>query len=205
MRLSQDNPGFLKKTLGFLGRKYQFFPSLFPPKKISRTRKLIGLFVMVVLMGIAFAFAQGSFRTFKIVSASMEDAIQIGDCILVDARQPVVPRRGDIIAVKNPDRSYDWLCKRAVAIPNDKIEFFLGDIYVNDKKIKGKRSRWSSLMSISPGYHVQQLGEDEYFVLGDNRDRSYDSRYFGTVHSKDLIGITTRIYWPPLRAHSLKE
>lgn len=205
MRSSQDSPGFLQKTFGFLAKGLRFISSFFTKHKISRTRKIIGLFLMVGLMAIAFAFAQGSLRTFKIISASMEPAILVGDCILVDARKPVTPRRGDIIALKNPEKPSDWLCKRVAALPNDKIEFRRGNIYVNNKKINTERMRWSSLMRIRSRYHVQQLGPNEYFVLGDNINRSHDSRYFGTVDSEDLIGITTRIYWPPSHARSLKQ
>lgn len=175
-------------------------------KKISRTRKIIGAIVMVVLMSIAFAFAQGTFRTFKIVSSSMEPAVQIGDCLLVNASRPVRPKRGDIVAVKNPDSPYEWLCKRVVALPHDKIKFFEGYTYVNDEKLPSvERFPWSQLMLIKPWYHLQELGDDEYYVMGDNVKKSHDSRYFGPVHDKDLIGIMTRIYWPPSRARSLKK
>ena len=175
-------------------------------KRVSRARKWITAAAMVVLMAAAFAFAHGSLRTFRIVSESMTPTLQVGDCVLVDARKSCRARRGDVLAVRQPDQPLNWFCKRAAGIPGDRVEFRDSHLYVNGEQQNGESYVLTDLEPISSRgrSYVFQLRDDEYYVLGDNQRDSYDSRAFGPVRRRDLIGVVTRIYWPPRRAHSLR-
>ncbi|NQU42137.1 signal peptidase I [bacterium] len=173
--------------------------------RVSTPRRWIGLALCVILFSILIAFAMGRFRTFRVTSASMEPTVQIGDFLLVDSRTPIVPDRGDIVAVKNPDLPVEWLCKRVVGLPNDRIEIARdGYLYINGKNessvnyyVNGRMKRGQTL-----NFH---LDPGQYFVMGDNRDNSFDSIDFGLVQQNGMLGIVRRIYWPPSRFHSLSD
>jgi signal peptidase I len=175
-----------------------------PGKDISTLRKIVGAILVVILMTTAFGFAQGWFLAFEVNSESMNPTINPGDCLLVDTRRSVMPKVGDIIAVKNPEDPVSWLCKRIVAIPNDQVRFIKYRFYRN--------GQLQSATSFAPGDKMDewgnlnlQLREDEYFVMGDNQIDSHDSRDFGPVRASNLIGRVTSIYWPLNRIQSLSQ
>lgn len=154
-------------------------------------------------------------QAFKIPSGSMIPTLQIGDHILVnkfiygtkipfsDKRILVFnkPERGDIIVFKYPeDPSRDFI-KRIVAVEGDMIESKNKTIYVNGKPLKEPYAQHTDT-SVRPGgieprdnfgpYIVQK---NKYFVMGDNRDQSYDSRYWGSVDMKEIRGKALILYW----------
>jgi len=174
------------------------------PKKISSLRKVVGFIAMVVLMSIALAFTAGAFLTFEIVSESMGPTLQIGDRLFVDARKPVRPRVGDIIAFREPTQPTLLICKRVVAEPYDEVEFLTAFLLVNGKKQRAARYHLGDMIPRDGNYSLK-LGADEYYVLGDNEAFSNDSRDFGPVSTSDMVGIVRRIYWPPSRAASLSS
>ncbi len=124
------------------------------------------------------------------------------------------PKRGEIIVASIPDfLSGNHFIKRIVGMPGEKISIKPPYIYINGKKLESP----SIIKKISEGKNGYcfpfinkkallksetdeiQLGKDEYFILGDNSRRSLDSRYFGAIKGKYIIGRITRIYWPPSR------
>lgn len=154
-------------------------------------------------------------QAFKIPSGSMIPTLQIGDHILVnkfiygtkipfsDKRILVFkePERGDIIVFKYPeDPSRDFI-KRIVAVEGDVIESKNKTIYVNGKPVKEPYALHTD-NSLRPGgieprdnfgpYIVQK---NKYFVMGDNRDQSYDSRYWGYVDMMEIRGKALILYW----------
>jgi signal peptidase I len=173
-------------------------------KDISTLRKVVGAVLVVILMTAAFGFAQGWFMAFEVNSESMYPTINPGDCLLVDTRQSILPKVGDIVAVKNPEDPVSWLCKRVVAVPNDQVRFIKCRFYRN--------GQLQSPIVYLPGDKMDeagnltlQLDRDEYFVMGDNQADSHDSRDFGPVRASNLIGRVTRIYWPLDRIQSLTQ
>ena len=90
--------------------------------------------MLVVSFTIVISFAAGRLRTYQVTSSSMLPTIRIGDRILVDARKTVVLRRGDIVALSDPEDPdfSEGLCKRIVAIPSDNIAFRNGYFVIND-------------------------------------------------------------------------
>ncbi len=154
-------------------------------------------------------------QAYKIPSGSMKPTLQIGDHILVSkfnygVKLPLLrstlipvgtPKRGDIVVFIYPeDRSKDFI-KRLIGLPGDTIE-------IRDKKILLNGLPWSDTHGVYvdnlviPGsvqprdnFGPVTVPEGSLFVMGDNRDESYDSRFWGFVTMKDVLGKALIIYW----------
>lgn len=98
--------------------------------------------------------------------------------------------RFDIVVLKIDGRE-DNLIKRIIGLPGETVEIKDNDIYINDKKIEDK-------YGYGVTYNIDKvtLKEDEYFILGDNRKISLDSRVFGTIHKDEIKGTTDFIMYP---------
>ena len=144
-------------------------------------------------------------QAFKIPSGSMRPTFQEGDRILVNKfiYKFKPPQTGDIIVFKYPeDRKKDFV-KRLIAKGGDMVEIRDGDIFINDKPVEGSgpipeiyyynRGDYGG-----PGQKIN-VPLDSYYVLGDNSGSSRDSRYWGFVPRKYLLGKAFFIYWPPNR------
>jgi signal peptidase I len=160
-------------------------------------------------------------KPFRIPTSSMADTLRPGDRVLVDR---VVfhlrrPRRGDIVVFAYPRNRDIMFIKRVIGLPGDTLEARAGRLYVNGRPIDEPyvhqsdgvhdptnatgpvagttmREPWS----LASPYTV---GRDEYFVMGDNRTGSDDSRTWGTVPASDIIGAGFFRYWPPSRVGAL--
>jgi len=167
-------------------------------------RTWVGLVVCVLVFSVLIALEAGRFRVFRVTSESMLPTIAVGDFLLVNAHNPPRLRRGGIVAAHNP-RDYDeWLCKRLVGMPYDRIEWPLdGYLYINGER--QDREPYVSTDLMETEYPVSwTLGENEYMVLGDNRPASYDSRDFGPVRIENFIGVVVGRYWPISRMRSFR-
>ena len=106
------------------------------------------------------------------------------------------PERGDII-ILHPPPPYSPkatpFIKRIIALPGDTIEVKNGAVYVNGSKLN------EPYIKEPPAYNLQQkkIPEDEYFVLGDNRNNAKDSHVWGTVPRQNIIGKAWLSIWPP--------
>ncbi len=98
--------------------------------------------------------------------------------------------RFDIVVLKIDDRE-DNLIKRIIGLPGETVEIKDNEIYINDKKIEDK-------YGYGVTYNIDKvtLKKDEYFILGDNRKISLDSRVFGTIHKDEIKGTTDFIMYP---------
>lgn len=149
-------------------------------------------------------------QAFKIPSSSMEPTLLVGDHILVNKfiygiRIPVIgtkvfpfskPQRGDVIVFLFPgDKSKDYI-KRVIGLPGEKVEIRERKIYINDRLIEDP---WGVFRSWGPlgrdNYGPQEIPPDSLLVLGDNRDNSEDSRYWGFVPLDDVLGKAFIMYW----------
>lgn len=153
-------------------------------------------------------------QAFKIPSGSMIPTLLIGDHLLVnkfiygtvipftDKRVLVLerPRRGDIIVFKFPEDPDRDFIKRIVAGPGDTVELRQKQLYVNDQAVDEPyaqyiEKRYNSSSDPRDNFGPYLVPEGKYFVMGDNRDQSYDSRYWGYVDMKDIKGKALIIYW----------
>jgi len=136
------------------------------------------------------------------------------------------PRRGEIVVFKTDGikslQTGTIYVKRLVGLPGETISIKPPFLFVNGKKvvepeifhlISSKQDGYTGYMLTGqPGhdYFLNKesdeitLGEDEYFVLGDNSANSYDSRYWGPVPGKNIVGKLTRVYWPFSRINALE-
>lgn len=95
-------------------------------------------------------------------------------------------KRGDIVIVKN-NRDQYFMIKRIIGLPGEKIDVIYDDVYINDKKLDEPYVNQSNEKSDSYIRNVK-LKENEYYVMGDNRNYSMDSRELGPLKKSDIIG-----------------
>lgn len=125
--------------------------------------------------------------------ASMQPSFETGEWIIVNRLGYLVgePQRGDVVILDYPEPQED-LIKRLIGLPGETIEIHDGEVYVNGERLD------EPYIKASPRYRDEiTLGEDEYYVLGDNRNNSRDSHAFGAVEAERIIGKAWMIYWPP--------
>lgn len=154
-------------------------------------------------------------QAFKIPSGSMKPTLQIGDHLLVNKftygikipfiRKTLVsiddPKREDIVVFIYPvDRSKDFI-KRVVGVAGDTIEIKNKKIYLNDSYYDDGHGVYTDSRlfpsSIQPrdNFGPVTVPVGHIFVMGDNRDQSYDSRFWGFVNLDDVLGKAFIIYW----------
>jgi signal peptidase I len=150
-------------------------------------------------------------QAFKIPSGSMLETLQIGDQILVNkfiygVRIPFTdgrvlipfkdPQRGDIVVFKYPeDPSKDFI-KRVVAVEGDTVAIIDKQLYVNGNPVAEEPyAMYSSLPTHADNMTPVVVPEDKLFVMGDNRDNSHDSRFWGFVDLSAVKGKAFMIYW----------
>jgi len=163
-------------------------------------------------------------QAFKIPSGSMENTLLVGDHILVnkfsygihlpnevlftsvklfpDIRLfPKTPERGDIVVFKYPkDEQRDFI-KRVIGLPGDKLEIRQQKVYINDEPLDDSAFAIHHDPPVrEPLYPRDDFGpflvpEDNLFVMGDNRENSQDSRYWGFLNINNVRGKALIIYW----------
>lgn len=140
------------------------------------------------------------FELYIVPSPSMEPTLVVRDRVIVSKLtykfKPI--ERGDIVVFHSPLGDGKDLVKRAIGIEGDNIKLTSsGDIYINGEKIIEDYLHGKKFLSFEDKTFAVE--ENLIFVLGDNRDDSVDSRYFGFISEKDIFGRVIFIYWPPSR------
>jgi signal peptidase I len=174
------------------------------------TLKTIGLSAVLAL-GIRSFVAEARF----IPSGSMLPTLQIDDRLIIDkiSYRFTDPTRGDIV-VFNPtpqlekEKYKDAFIKRVIGLPGDRIDVKGGKVYLNGKVLSEKyieeppNDEWSTTDKMSSGDHPiswpanGRVPKDSYLVLGDNRNNSYDSHFWGFVPKDKIVGKATLRFWP---------
>jgi len=159
---------------------------------------------------IALAIRTFIIAPFKIPSGSMRTTLLEGDRILVNKfiyhfRQP---RRGDIIVFRFPTEPKRPFIKRLVGLGGDQVELRDGSVIVNGQPLAGYGA-FETRTYVNQGQfggngQAVQVPSGELFVLGDNSASSHDSRFWGFVPRRLLIGQAICIFWPPKRMRVLR-
>lgn len=189
-------------------------------KKSALWEWIESLFVALIL---ALFIRQFIIQAFKIPTGSMRTTLVEGDRILVnkfiygakvpftDLRLPALrePKRGDVIVFIYPQDPKKDFIKRLIALPGETVEIKSGGIYINEVSNKepliSNRYYYNRPESAygREGQAIKVL-EDSYYVLGDNSSSSQDSRYWGFVPKKNVLGKAMLIYWPINRMRLIK-
>jgi signal peptidase I len=149
-------------------------------------------------------------RMFLIPSESMVPTLQKGDRIFVNPLEKELPKVGNIVVFKPTEqlKKLDedsakqdnvYYVKRLIATPGETVRIENGIVYINDRPLS------ENYIAEPPEYKwgPQTVPEDSYFVLGDNRNDSFDSHLWGFLPKEYLFGKAYKIYWPPERVRSL--
>jgi signal peptidase I len=179
----------------------------------GKVREYVEAFAVALL--IALVVRTLVIQAFKIPSSSMEDTLLIGDHIFVNKflygyhipftkgriLQFRAPERGDIIVFVYPeDKSKDFI-KRVVGVPGDTVEIRQKRVFVNGRPLEEPYVRFADGDGIDGFARSRdnlppvKVPPDRLFVMGDNRDRSYDSRFWGFVELDAVIGKAMFIYF----------
>ncbi|HIC91609.1 MAG TPA: signal peptidase I [Syntrophaceae bacterium] len=186
-------------------------------QKETKRKGIIREYAEAILIAIILAVFIRTFvvQAFKIPSASMVPTLQVGDHILVNKfiygvkipfiRKTIIPlrkpKRGDVIVFIFPkDRSKDFI-KRVIGIEGDTVEIVNKKVYINGKPFNDPygvhNDNFIFPKRIEPrdNFGPVTVPKDAVFVMGDNRDNSRDSRFWGFVKLKDIEGKAFIIYW----------
>jgi signal peptidase I len=158
----------------------------------------VALVVTVIVVPIRYFLIQ----PFYVNGASMEPNFYNNQYLIIDEisyrfREPV---RGEIIVFRYPKDESQFFIKRVIGLPGDTVTVSGGKVYVKTKDAASasvlNESAYLPAGLQTIGELTVTVGDDQYFVLGDNRTASYDSRYFGLVPKKDVIGRVALRGWP---------
>ncbi len=153
---------------------------------------LIWAIELAITLGVAFTFVYFIGLRTSAVGSSMADTIQNGDHILINRFVYGItdPKPGDIIAfLPNGNEKSHLYIKRVIAVPGDTVQIKDGTVYVNGE-VFSDSVETANIEEAGIAAEEILLGEDEFFVLGDNRNNSEDSRYanIGNVKKEHIIG-----------------
>ena len=145
-----------------------------------------------LLTAIIFLIVNLVIGRFRIEQVSMEPTLHEGEYVIVDKVSYLLhpPERGDIIVFKHPGED---LIKRVIGLPGETIEIREGRVYINGAALDEPYL----VEPIQRPTSAQQIEAGHYFVMGDHRNNSSDSRVFGAIPAGDIIGRAAIIYWPP--------
>jgi signal peptidase I len=179
--------------------------------------------IVAVALGLALGIQAFLVKPFRIPSESMVPTLEIGQRVLVDrvSFRFSDPDRGDIVVFKpphgepstcgverasdepgpvgTPERSDTNFIKRVVGLPGDHLKVIEGSVYINGKR---QDEPFARLDAECPTCNLPRpitIPKGEYYMMGDNRGESADSREWGPVPKKWIIGKAFMTYWPPNR------
>ena len=167
--------------------------------------KSIGLHISTIVLAVLVALTIKTYavQAFKIPSGSMNQTILVGDYILVNKflYKFKEPERGDIIVFRYPENKDKDFIMRIVALGGERLNIVDKQVLINNKEIN-EPYKYHEDPNIYPqdyqprdNFKTIVVPDNSYFVMGDNRDRSNDSRYWGFVEKKLIKGKAFYIYW----------
>lgn len=173
----------------------------------SLGRFFLELVVLVlVFAGIGKLLMAFVFANEQVEGPSMQPTFESGDRIIANRHSSI--NRGDIVILKAPDEPGAFYIKRVVGMPGENIASKNDTMYINGKKLKepylnAYKKKLPAGMLYTNDFTYQGLfnkgnyiPKDQYFVMGDHRNVSKDSRMLGTIKKSDILGVVKLRYWP---------
>jgi signal peptidase I len=154
--------------------------------------------ILVGALLVAFLVKSFLFQAFYIPSASMSPTLQVSDRVLVNKLSYDLHdvHRGDIIVFRTPpgggDGAVKDLIKRVIGLPGDTVEAREGKVYVNGTPLDEPYTHGATTSPMAP----QKIPPGHYFMMGDNRPNSRDSRFFGPIDGDLIVGRAFIKVWP---------
>ena len=198
-------------------------------RKKSTSGSLIELVTIVAIaLGLALGIQAFLVKPFRIPSGSMEPTLDIGQRVLVDrvTKHFSSFHRGDIVVFKppkgadtddcgvnhpatepcprpTPQKSETNFIKRIVGVPGDRLKVLAGRVYIDGKPLKEPYIRPDATCELCNEPQAITIPPGSFFMMGDNRGQSADSREWGPVPKNWIIGTAFFTYWPPGRIGTL--
>lgn len=178
----------------------------------KKSEALTEVISWVVTVGAAVLLAL-LIKNFLIINAdvptgSMENTIMPGDRFIGSriTYHIVYPQRGDIVVFKYPDDESQVFVKRIIGLPGETVKIEDGKIYINGSEEPLQEDYLKEEWTVATGPYTFEVPEDSYLVMGDNRNDSWDARYWTNtyVSRKKILGKASMIYWPFSHAGLLK-
>jgi len=160
---------------------------------------------ITILIAVAvFTLLRLTVQSYTVDGSSMEPNFQDSECIMVSkvCYRSSGPQRGEVIVFDPPIPSDRPFIKRVIGLPGDTVEIKDGRVSIN-----GTALEEDEYIMAQPNYEMaaKEIPENEYFVLGDNRNNSNDSHTSWTVPRDNIIGKAWFIYWPPSKLGVVKH
>lgn len=167
------------------------------PEKGSKRSSCFGYIVdtieTILLALVLFLAINALSARVRVENVSMKPTLEPGEFLLVNrvAYKLGEPQIGDIVVFHAPGVSDEDYIKRVIGLPGDVVRIADGVVYVNEQPL------YEPYIADTPNYAgTWTVPEEEYFVLGDNRNNSSDSHLWGYVPADDIVGRAILIYWP---------
>jgi signal peptidase I len=189
------------------------------------SRLLVEALETALLAALIFLAVRFSLQNFRVEGISMAPSLEDGEYLIINrlaylkldlrifdwlpffhAREGDVvylfgaPKRGDVVVFRSPVPPHRYFIKRIIGIPGDTVQIdgVSGRVYVNGRPLEEPYVQGKTRCSFSGnGCGPWVIPPGHYFVLGDNRENSTDSRYFGLVAESHIVGKAFITYWPP--------
>ena len=161
-------------------------------KKTKRLKIFWEVILFIIYTLTCFFIIPKIFCMTKIQGSSMYPTLKHNQIVIVSKKKFDIKRK-DIIITFSLKNSGDQIVKRVIGLPNEKLQIKNKKIYINDKLIDEPYVTWITEDEMDTKFEDPIIIPDDcYFVLGDNRDASYDSRQGGYVNKKDILGKVKR-------------
>lgn len=170
-------------------------------KKVSVFREILSWVIyFVIAFAAAFLIKNYLIINADIPSGSMENTIMTGDRLIGNrlAYLKEGPERGDIIIFHYPDNEEELYVKRVIGLPGEKVVVEEGKIYIDGSTTPLEEDYLKETWTVETGPFEFDIPEDSYLVMGDNRNDSWDARYWSNtyVSADKILGEAVLVYWP---------
>ena len=177
-------------------------------------RSLLREIIETVLLAlVVYLVLQVSVQPYRVEGSSMLPRLSEGEYLLVNKmvywQVPVLgggddylfqpPRRGDVVIFRFPVDPHRSFVKRVIGVPGDTVEIVRGVVHIDGRALDEPYVTRPDSSSMEPVV----VPDDSYFVLGDNRGASDDSRAWGVVPVQNIVGRAWVSYWPPVHLRAL--